>query len=93
MNDDHGEVLTVGNVTVTAHGAFLHSGVQVKADTLLECEVGSLYAAEYVALEAVRIGQGGHRLVKLFCSPWLAPVGLARTESEPDFPHSAAAFH
>jgi hypothetical protein len=93
--DEHGDgLLVVGSVTLTEHGAFLPTGMQVQPDTLIECEVGSLYASEYVALEAVRTGRGGHHLVHLFSAPWLSPVGTARIESDaPSASMTAQAYH
>lgn len=43
-------------------------GERVLPESLIECDVGTLTAAEYVALHAVRSGKGGSAAVSLFCA-------------------------
>nr|CRY96485.1 hypothetical protein [uncultured prokaryote] len=49
--------------------------------SLVDCEQGTLTAAEYVALHAVRTGRGGSAAVAIFCSHLddLGEIESART--------------
>lgn len=48
---------------------------RLSPDSLVECDAGTLTAAEYVAFKAIREGKGGHSQVARFCSA-LPDVGF-----------------
>lgn len=44
------------------------NGRLLPADSFVECDAGTLTAAEYVAMEAVRMGVGGEWAVREYCA-------------------------
>lgn len=60
--------------------AAIYGGDVLLPHSLVECEAGTLTAAEYVAIEAIRSGQGMSETVRAFCAGLvLGPIESAET--------------
>lgn len=71
------ELFNIGNKQVAA----VWNGIHVLPDSLIECELGTLTAAEYVALYAVRTGRVNGS-VSLFCSHMPIPGEVEYVQGE-----------
>lgn len=71
------ELLNIGNKRVAA----VWNGLQVFPDSLLECELGTLTVAEYVAMVAIRSGRV-NGAVALFCQHMPMPGEVEFVQGE-----------
>lgn len=65
------ELLYLGN----KHVAAVWQGKHLQPESLVECSTGTLTAAEYVAIKAMREGVTDCAAVRLFCARWLDDPG------------------
>lgn len=71
------ELFNVGNKQVAA----VWNGIHIQPESLVECELGTLTAAEYVALFAARSGRF-NASVALFCTHMPLPGEVEHVQGE-----------